>query len=51
MQGTSTLIRTTKPQRIQHDGEGFATKQARKLTERQRQEARAEARNRKEQGL
>ena len=43
MQGNTNLIRNTKPQRVA-DGEGFATKQDRKRTERERQELRAQQR-------
>ena len=43
MQTNTQFIRNTKPQRVA-DGEGFATKQDRKRTERERQELRAQQR-------
>ncbi|CAI3971336.1 hypothetical protein VAC51_00017 [Variovorax phage VAC_51] len=45
MQGNTHLIRATRPTRnTQTDGEGFAIKQDRKRTERERQELRAQQR-------
>ena len=43
MHSNTARIRTTKPTR-NSDGEGFATKQDRKRTERERQELRAQQR-------
>lgn len=43
MQGNTNLIPRSRPTR-NADGEGFATKQARKLTERERQDLRAQQR-------
>lgn len=45
MQGTNSLIKIAKPQRIRH--ESFDTKLERKVNERTRQAARSDDRNRK----